>query len=309
MKEIIAEIKKLQEEQDAVIMAHYYVDKELQEIADYVGDSFFLSKKATEIEAKTIVVCGVSFMGESVKLLNPDKKVLSPEPTADCPMAHMTTVEEVVHMRQQYEDLAVVCYVNSSAALKSVSDVCVTSANAYEVVSELPNKYIYFIPDQHLGQFIAQKLPEKHFIYNDGYCPVHRKITVERLQEMKRKHPQAKILVHPECVKEVCELADYAGSTAGIINYATNSLEKEFIIGTENGVTYELRRKNPDKMFYLLDEVTCLDMKKITLEKVRDCLINSSGEVLVDEAVAVKAVEPLNKMLMLAAPAKGKGAK
>ncbi len=301
MKDIIEEIRELQQQRDAVIMAHYYVEKEVQEIATYVGDSYFLSKKATEIEANTIVVCGVSFMGESAKLLNPNKLVLLPDMSADCPMAHMVEVEEVERMRGLYADLAVVCYVNSSAVLKAASDVCVTSANALEVVRELPNQHIYFIPDEHLGRFIAKMLPDKHFIYNNGYCPVHRMITTDRLHKMKSNHPNAKILVHPECTEDVCNMADYAGSTAGIIEYATNSLDKEFIIGTEEGVAYELRKRNPDKIFYLLEKVICADMKKITLEKVRDCLRNISGEVVLDSVIATSSVKSLNKMLELAA--------
>ncbi len=293
------QIKKLQKEKDAVILAHYYVNPELQEVADYVGDSYYLSKKATEIAAKTIVVCGVSFMGESVQLLNPNKTVLLPEPEADCPMAHMVDERKVEAMRQQYEDLAVVCYVNSSAKLKAVSDICVTSANAYDVVKSLPNHNIFFIPDEHLGRFIASKLPKKNFILNEGYCPVHKTITATLLKQVKQLHPKAKILVHPECCNEVCNLADYIGSTAGIIEYATKENYNEFIIGTEIGVAYELRKRNPQKNFYLLEQMCCSDMKKITLEKVIACLRSGSGKVHIDGKIMKRAVMPLERMLKL----------
>ena len=244
------EIQKLKEEKDAVILAHYYVRPEVQEIADCIGDSYFLSRKAVEMPNRTIVFCGVSFMGESAKLLNPGKTVLMPDADADCPMAHMVTEETVKRARQQYEDLAVVCYINSTAEIKSWSDVSVTSANAVRIVRNLPNKNILFIPDRNLAHFVAQKVPEKHFIYNEGYCPIHENMREAEIRELKEQHPEAKVLVHPECPGKILELADYAGSTSGIIDYARDSADKAFIIGTESGVRYALEQARKDAVFY-----------------------------------------------------------
>ena len=292
MKEIQEQIMRLKKEKNAVIMAHYYVDDAVQEIADYVGDSYYLSDMATKVEAETIVLCGVSFMGESAKILNPGKRVLLPDVTADCPMAHMASVEKVRRVREDYgDDVAVVCYVNSTAALKSVSDVCVTSSNALKVVKALPNPVIYFIPDKHLGSYIAKKLPEKKFIFNDGGCPVHTMIRPEDIHEA---------LVHPECPEAVTELADYAGSTSGIIDYATASEADEFIIATELGVMYELKQKNPDKSFYPASALQiCEDMKKITLDKVLSVLNRDDAGLDMTEELMEKAHAPLKRMLEL----------
>lgn len=191
---IVEEIQKLKQEKNAVILAHYYVRPEVQDIADYIGDSFYLSRVATELSESTIVFCGVSFMGESAKILNPDKTVLMPDPTADCPMAHMADVESIKKVREEYEDVAVVCYINSTAALKEYSDVCVTSANAVKIVKALPNKNIYFIPDRNLAHFVADQVPEKHFIYNEGFCPTHERMEVDEVREAKEEHPDALVL-------------------------------------------------------------------------------------------------------------------
>lgn len=214
------EIQKLKEEKDAVILAHYYVRPEVQEIADYIGDSYFLSKKAVDLPQRTIVFCGVSFMGESAKLLNPSKTVLMPDAEADCPMAHMVVRETIEKARAQYEDLAVVCYINSTAKIKSWSDVSVTSANAVQIVRNLPNQHILFIPDRNLAHFVAEQVPEKQFVFNEGYCPIHENMRAAELEELKIQHPSARVLVHPECSKEVLSLADYIGSTSGIIQFA-----------------------------------------------------------------------------------------
>ncbi len=301
MNEKQAQILRLKQEKDAVIMAHYYVDDDIQEIADYVGDSYYLSEMATKITEQTIVLCGVSFMGESAKLLNPKKRVLLPEPAADCPMAHMASVEKIEEVRETYkEDVAVVCYVNSTAELKAHSDVCVTSSNALKVVQGLPNSVIYFIPDQHLGTYISRQLPGKKFIFNDGGCPVHTMITKEKVQEAMSKHPGAKVLVHPECRAEVTALADYAGSTSGIIEYATESKASEFIIVTELGVMYELKRRNPGKNFYPASECQiCEDMKKVTLDKIISVLSQDGPELEMPEDFMDKAHAPLKRMLEL----------
>lgn len=298
--QLVEEIKKLKKEKEAVILAHYYVEDEVQEIADYVGDSFYLAKVATSLESKVICFCGVLFMGESAKILNPDKIVIMPDSTADCPMAHMADVLKIKKLREEYEDLAVVCYVNSTAQLKMHSDVCVTSSNALSIVSKLPNHNIFFIPDKNLGGYVKDMLPEKNIILNDGYCPIHNNITVEDVTKAKNEHPDALLLVHPECIKDVLNIADYAGSTQGIIQYATKSTSKEFIIGTEIGVFYELKKNNPDKNFYRLSNMVCPDMKKISLEKVKSALANLSGEVILADEIIEKGKTPLVRMLEMA---------
>lgn len=240
-------------------------------------------------------------MGESAKILNPDKTVLLPDDLADCPMAHMTDVEKIQEMRQKYEDLAVVCYINSTAELKKNSDVCVTSANALKIVKALPNKHIFFIPDENLGHYVASQVPEKHFIFNDGRCPIHAQLSRETLERAKKAHPEAQVLIHPECTAETLELADYIGSTSGIISYATESSCQSFIICTESGVLYELKRQNPDKTFYLADEFfRCPGMKLVTLEKVRDVLKNNANQISVDEDLREASLLPLTRMLELA---------
>ena len=217
------EIEQLKKEKDAVILAHYYVRPEIQEIADYIGDSFYLSKVAVGLKEKTIVFCGVSFMGESAKILNPEKTVLMPDMAADCPMAHMASPETIEKVRAEYDDLAVVCYINSTAELKRHSDVCVTSANAVKIVKNLPNKNIFFIPDRNLAHYIAGLVPEKHFIYNEGFCIVHEYMEVEEIRDAKKAHPDAEVLAHPECPQAVLELADYIGVNR---SYLTSSFKK-----------------------------------------------------------------------------------
>lgn len=301
MNTIIEEIKQLKKEKNAVILAHYYVNDDIQEIADDIGDSYYLSKVAAQTDAAIIVFCGVSFMGESAKILNPDKKVLMPDSSADCPMAHMADPAYIEELRRQYEDLAVVCYINSTAALKCCSDVCVTSANALKIVRALPNKNILFIPDENLGRYIASKVPEKNFIFNDGHCPVHKAISRSQLLAARKQYPNALVLAHPECTPDVLALADYIGSTSGIIRYAGENPGKEFIISTETGVFYELRKKYPDKKFYpVREQQICPDMKKITPEKVRDVLLYERNAVTVSEALSSRANLPLNRMLELA---------
>ena len=298
---ITEEIQELKKEKNAVILAHYYVNPEIQEIADYVGDSYYLSKVAVDLKEQTIVFCGVSFMGESAKILNPKKLVLMPDASADCAMAHMADAETIKRMREEYEDLAVVCYINSTAELKRHSDVCVTSANAVKIVKALPNQNIFFIPDRNLAHFVAKQVPEKNFVYNEGYCPVHEEIQVKEIQKEKELHPNAKILTHPECPKAVRDMSDYIGSTSGIIAYAGKDDCQEFIICTENGVRFELERQNPEKKFYFTEtEPVCHDMKKITLMKVRDVLKNGGNEIQVTEALREGSVKPLEKILELA---------
>ncbi|MCR5416161.1 MAG: quinolinate synthase NadA [Pseudobutyrivibrio sp.] len=298
---IVQEIERLKNEKNAVILAHYYVCDEVQAIADYIGDSYYLAKVAVGLKESTIVFAGVRFMGESAKILNPEKTVLMPDINADCPMAHMADVEKIEEVRKNYEDVAVVCYINSTAELKMHSDVCVTSANAMKIVEKLPNKNIYFIPDENLGRYIAEKLPEKHFIFNDGFCHVHKAVTADMVKRAKESHPEAEVLIHPECTLEVLAEADYIGSTSGIIEYATKSDAKEFIISTELGVLYQLKKNNPTKKFYAAGPTQiCPNMKKVTLEKVRDCLRDNTGVIEVGSEKRIKSLEPLSRMLQLA---------
>lgn len=298
---IVEEIQSLKKEKNAVILAHYYANPEVQEIADYIGDSYYLSKLAQELKEQVIVLCGVSFMGESVKALNPDKVVLMPDLTADCPMAHMADAKSIQRVREQYEDLAVVCYINSTAELKRHSDVCVTSANAVKIVKALPNKNIFFIPDRNLAHYVARMLPEKNFVYNEGFCPTHERICTEEVRTLKEVHPDAEILSHPECRGEILDISDYIGSTSGIIRHVCESTAKEFIVCTEEGVSYKLAKENSDKKFYFPQTIpVCPNMKKNTLEKIACVLKDMEGEVQMEEELRNDAVRSLEKMLELA---------
>lgn len=301
MDSLINRIQELKQSRDAVILAHYYVNEEIQAIADFVGDSYYLSKIATTVPQQTIIYCGVSFMGESAKILNPEKTVIMPELTADCPMAHMAEVDKILEMRKQHEDLAVVCYINSTAEIKAFADVCVTSANAVKIVKKLPNQNIYFIPDANLGRYVAGQVPEKKFFFSDGFCHVHTSIKKENVMKTMELFPSAEFLAHPECTADVLALADYIGSTSGIIEYATNSSSQTFLIGTEMGVLYELKQKNPDKKFFSVGHRQfCPNMKKITLEKVAYALEQGKYEMDVEDEVRMKSTHALSKMLELA---------
>ena len=301
-EEIKQQIAALKKEKDAVILAHYYVDGPVQEIADFVGDSYYRAKKATTVSERVIIFCGVSFMGESAKILNPDKKVVMADETADCPMAHMVDVDRIKEVRQEYPDVAVVCYVNSTAEIKAASDVCVTSSNAIKIVKNLPNHDIFFIPDNNLGRYVAKQLPDKHFIFNDGFCHVHKSIHREDVLKAKEVHPEALVLAHPECTEDTLELADFIGSTSQIIDYVTESPEKVFIICTEMGIFYELMQKNPEKKFYSVGHRQfCPNMKKVRLESVLSALQNLAPEVELEEEMRNAAKLPLERMLELAA--------
>ncbi len=295
------QIKQLKSQKNAVILAHYYAPAEVQEVADYVGDSFYLAKIAKQSTADIIVFCGVYFMGESAKILNPDKKVLMPDLTADCAMAHMVAKDKIAEMREKYDYLAVVCYINSTAELKCQSDVCVTSSNAVKIVKALPNKNIFFIPDRNLGSFVAEQVTEKNIIINDGCCPIHAVISANQLLSTKAEHPEALILTHPECEPDVLEISDFIGSTAEIIDYAKNSNCNEFIVCTENGVEYKLKSDNPNKRFYFPEPCPCCkDMKLNTLESILSVLEKEDNEIIISEDVCEKALIPLNRMLELA---------
>ena len=300
MDNIVNQIEKLKKEKNAVVLSHYYVSDEVQSLADFVGDSFYLAKVAREVDADIIVFCGVYFMGESAKILNPEKKVLMPDLTADCAMAHMVAPGRIDEMKKKYEDLAVVCYINSTAELKCQSDVCVTSSNAVKIIQNLPNKNIFFIPDRNLGSFVARQVPEKNIILNDGCCPVHAKMTADQVLKEKEKHPQALVLSHPECEPDVLSVSDFIGSTSDIIAYAEKSLSSEFIICTEVGVDHKLFSDNPRKNFYFpAPHPCCADMKRNTLERILSVLEKEDCVVEVSDSVRKQALIPLDKMLEL----------
>ena len=294
-------ILKLKKEKNAVILTHYYAPEEAQQVADFVGDSFYLAKKAKETGADIILFCGVRFMGESAKILNPEKKVLMPDPSADCPMAHMVAEGKIQQMRKAYSYLSVVCYINSTAELKCLSDVCVTSSNAVKIVKSLKSKNIFFIPDKNLGAFVAKQVPEKNIILNDGFCPIHADLTAAQVLKAREKHPEALILTHPECENEVLSVSDFIGSTAEIIDYAKNSSSAEFIICTERGVEHKLFSDNPDKKFFFPEPCPCCaDMKANTAQAILETLEAENNEIILDDEICKKAIIPLNKMLELA---------
>ena len=294
-------IRELKKQKNAIILAHYYAPAEVQRIADYVGDSFYLAKIAKSSTADVILFCGVAFMGESAKILNPNKKVLMPDVSADCPMAHMVTEGRIKELREKYDDLAVVCYINSTAELKCQSDVCVTSSNAVKIVKALPNKNIFFIPDKNLGRYVAEQVPEKNVILNHGYCPIHVKVSLEEVLREKKSHPTALVLSHPECEENILNISDYIGSTAEIIDFAKQSEKDEFIICTEDGVEFELIKTNPNKKFYFTKtRPCCVDMKLNTLDKLLKVLETEENPIEVDEETRERALVPLNRMLELA---------
>lgn len=299
--EFRAEVERLKREQDAVVLAHYYVPPEVQSVADHVGDSFALARLAVDLPQQTIVLCGVEFMGESAKLLSPNKRVLLPEPAADCPMAHMVRKADVDAARATYgDDLAVVCYVNSTAQIKTWSDVCVTSSNALKICRELPQHNLVFIPDQNLGRYVAEQLPEKRVILNKGFCPRHMMIDRAQVEALELAHPDAPVLAHPECTEEVLDEADFIGSTKGIIDYAASHPTcREFIVLTVVGVIAELRRLRPDASFYFpATTPTCVNMAMVTPERLLACLRNPAGhEVEVPPELVPAAKRPLERML------------
>jgi quinolinate synthase len=293
-------ILDLKKERNAVILAHLYQWPEVQEIADFVGDSLDLSRKAKDTKADVIVFCGVWFMAQTAKILNPKKTVLLPREDAGCPMADMVTPEDVWELKKKHPRAAVVCYVNSSAEVKAASDICCTSSNAVSVVSSLREEEIIFVPDRNLGHYVSRFLPQKRFILFDGFCPTHDRITPEDIEKARTARPKASILVHPECRPEVIREADFAGSTAQIIEYAAASDKKDFIIGTESGVLHPLKQLCPDKNFFFLHApMVCPNMKKTTLANVRNALINLQSKMEMDEDLIQKAAASLERMLSL----------
>lgn len=291
-------ILALKEEKGALILAHYYVPLDVQDIADIVGDSFEMAKRAKEAKEKLIVICGVRFMGESAKLLSPDKKVLIPAVDAGCPMADMVTPEDVRRLKAVHPDAAVMCYVNSSAAVKAECDICCTSSSALRIAKALDAEEIIFVPDIHLAEYTASKLPEKKFIFHTGFCPTHHRVTEADILAAKKAHPDAKVAVHPECRAEVTKLADFIGSTSEIIRFARETDAQEVLIGTEMEIAARLQRELPDKRFYSVTSAfVCPNMKKVTLQAVLNCLENEEYEITIDKDEADAARHSLDKMV------------
>lgn len=289
------ELEELKEKRNAVILAHLYQDGEVQDVADFLGDSFGLSKKAVETDADTIVFCGVKFMAETASILNPKKTVLLPDKYSGCGLADMATVKDLKKRKSKYPKAAVVSYVNSSAEIKAESDVCCTSANALKVVESLSQEQVLFLPDRNLASYVSERT-DKDIIPWDGYCYVHENITVERIDHLKNEYPNAAVMVHPECVTPVRHFADFIGSTSQMLRYAKDSERKEFIVGTEDGLVYALEKENPDKRFYPVESL-CDGMKMIDLEKVRYSLKRMKYRVLVPEGIRVRAKKALDRML------------
>ena len=295
MNDLQKQIQLLKKEKDALILAHYYQTMDVQEIADHVCDSFEMARLASTASEKLLIICGVRFMAESAKILNPTKTVLLPAPDAGCPMADMITPNDVTALRKTYPEAAVVCYVNTSAAVKAVCDICCTSSSAERIVNALPEKQIIFVPDRNLGAYISSKVPGKEIILFDGCCPIHDYITEKDTLDAKKRYPAAKLLVHPECKMEVLRHADYIGSTAGIIKEALESDNDEYIIGTETGVTNRLSELAPDRKFHpLASGFICQDMKKTLLTDILVSLENGCFEIKLDE----KEMEAARKSLM-----------
>lgn len=289
-------ILKLKKEKNAIILAHLYEIPEIQEIADYVGDSYYLSQVARDAKEDLIIFCGVKFMAESAKILSPNKTVILPVENAGCPMADMADPESLKEKIKQYPDAFKVCYINSSYEVKALCDVSVTSSSALKIMKNIPNKQILFLPDKNLGGYIADFFPEKEFIQWEGYCPTHNRIKANDVNKMKAEHPNVKVLSHPECCKEVRDLSDYIGSTSGIIDFATKCEDAEFIICTEEGVLHQLKKNNPNKKFYFPENMICPNMKKITLQDVYDSLTGKKEEVILDKEISKKALISLENM-------------
>ena len=293
------EIIRLKKEKDICILAHAYQPHNILEIADFTGDSFGLSVEASKAPQKTILMCGVRFMAQSVKILCPDKNVILSHPQAGCPMAEQMTVTQIRELRRLHPNAAVVAYINTTAELKNECDVCVTSASALKIVKNMPQQEIIFIPDCNLGSWIKSQVPEKKFYFYNGGCPVHMSIRKEDVKEAKALYQNAKLLVHPECLSEVTSLADYVGSTTGIMKYVESSEHNEFIIGTDNSIAQHLQYAYPSKRFYTLSKhCVCHDMRLTTLVDVYNCLKGTAGEeITLDEDVRRGAKSCIDRML------------
>ena len=297
MQKKILELKK---ERDFCILAHVYENREIVEIADYIGDSFGLSQQAAKAPNKNVIMCGVRFMAETVKLLSPDKRVYLSNSEAGCPMAEQLDVELLRELKKQNPDYTVAAYINTTAELKTECDVCVTSASALDILKKVENKNILFIPDINLGSFVKENLPDKNFKFFHGGCPTHAKMTRKDVENARKRHPDALLLVHPECTPEVTEGADYVGSTTGIMNFAKKSDKKEFIIGTENSIVAHLQYDCPDKRFYPLSkDCVCHNMRVTTRPDVLACLNGEGEEIILSDEVMKKAKGCIDEMLRL----------
>lgn len=297
-KSLKQQILKLKEEKNALILAHYYVPLDVQDIADHVCDSFEMAKRAKDAKEQLVVICGVRFMGESAKILSPDKKVLIPAADAGCPMADMVTVEDVRRLRAEHPNAMVMCYVNSSAAVKAEADICCTSSSALRIAKSLEAEEVIFIPDVNLAEYTASMVPDKKFILHTGFCPTHHRITQDDILAAKKAHPEAKTAVHPECRAEVLKYADFIGSTAEIIKFSRETAAKEIIIGTEMEIALRLQRELPEKRIYMLtSDFVCPNMKKITLQAVLDCLENEEFEIRMDAHEVGAARKSLDRMV------------
>lgn len=304
--ELISEIKRLRREKNAVIMAHYYQIGDIQDIADMVGDSLALAQYAAKTEADIIVLCGVHFMGETAKILSPQKKVLVPDIEAGCSLADSCPADEFERFVKAHPDHTVVSYVNTTAAVKALTDIVVTSTNAKKIIDSLPlDAKIIFAPDRNLGNYI-NSVTRRNMLLWDGACHVHEQFSVESLVELKKAHPKAKVLAHPECKNVVLMLADFVGSTQALLNYATSSQDTEFLVATESGIIHQMQKQNPNKVFIPIPPVDstcgcndCKYMRLNSLEKLYLCLKTEQPEILVDEALRVKAVKPIERMLEL----------
>ncbi|MFT8348118.1 quinolinate synthase NadA [Clostridium saccharoperbutylacetonicum] len=291
------EILRLKKEKNAIILAHYYQPGIIQELADYVGDSYYLSEVARDCSEEVIMFCGVRFMAESAKILSPNKRILMPCPSAGCSMADMASGKALLELKEKYPEAFVVCYINSTYNVKAHCDVAVTSSSALKILKNIQSKQIMFLPDKNLGEYISEFFPEKEFILWDGFCRCHNKIIKGDILKVKEEHKEAKVLVHPECPKEIRDMADYVGSTSGIIDYATKDKGNKFIIGTEEGILHELKKKNPTKKFFIPgDKICCQDMKMTTLENLYDALLNMNNEITLDEEIRLKALKSLENM-------------
>lgn len=301
LKDIQQQIIELKKKNDICILAHCYQSPEILEVADFVGDSFALSVSASKVTNKTVIMCGVRFMAETVKILSPDKKVILSNPDAGCPMAEMMDKEVISQVKEQYPDYKVVAYINTTTDLKTVCDVCVTSSSALKICSKLDSDKILFIPDCNLGNWIAKQLPDKEFKLLSGGCPTHARMSVKDVEKAKAAHPNALFLVHPECTPDVVELADYVGSTTGIMDFAEKSECNEFIIGTENSIVTHLQIKCPDKSFYPLSkDCICHNMKATTIVDVLNCCKGVGGdEIILDEKTRLDAKKCIDEMIRL----------
>lgn len=297
-KELVKKIQELKKEKNAIVLAHTYQNVEIDEVADFSGDSLYLSQQAAKTNADVIVFAGVYFMAETAKILSPQKTVLLPNLNAGCAMADKINLAQLRAFKEKHPNIPVVCYVNSTAEVKSESDICCTSANAVNVVKSLNAKEVLFVPDQHLGSYVESQLEGAKVITYPGFCPIHHSITVDDVKEKKALYPNAQVMVHPECQKEVTQMADFVGSTTAIIKEVKNSDKKEFIIVTEKGVVERLERDCPDKKFVLINEkAICETMKLLKLEDILNALQNNEYEITVDEEISKKAIKAIDRMV------------